>query len=297
MNGMTGDLRRAEDRAARPGAAAGDSAQGASVQSERAHGASAPSDSAPSDSAPSDSADSAPNSQAGALTNRLAAPESRAMNEQAALVRTATVKTGRPTREIALRRQEDLLECALEMFSAHGFELTTIDAIAGALNMTKRTIYARYKDKAALFEAAVKRAIERWFIPLETLRALDTGERESTLIAIGRIRLGNNLSAEGARLQRIVTAEAFRFPEVYRSYDSVTMTVIHFLAEIFEKHRDRERGDWFADSELAASAFLSMVNAPARRAILSGRTPRAASLDGYVEKAVGLFLNGLRPRP
>lgn len=182
------------------------------------------------------------------------------------------------------------------MFSAQGFELTTIDAIAASLNMTKRTIYARYKDKAALFEAAVKRAIERWFIPLETLRALDTGELDSTLVAIGRVRLGNNISAEGARLQRIVTAEAFRFPEVYRSYDTVTMTVIQFLAEVFEKYREREPGDWFGDSELAASAFLSIINAPARRAILSGQVPKAASLEGYVEKAVGLFLDGLRPR-
>lgn len=266
MNGIIGKVRRGQDRMMAPGSATGDPVR------------------------------IKPNRAARALTNALGAPESRAMDEQVTLIRPSTSKTGRPTREIALRRQEELLECALEMFSAHGFELTTIDAIASALNMTKRTIYARYKDKAALFEAAVKRAIERWFIPLETLRELDTGDLESTLIAIGRVRLGNNLSAEGARLQRIVTAEAFRFPEVYRSFDAVTMTVIRFLGEVFEKYREQEPGDWFADPELAASAFLSMINAPARRAILSGHTPKPASLDGYVEKAVSLFLNGLRPR-
>jgi TetR/AcrR family transcriptional repressor of mexJK operon len=162
--------------------------------------------------------------------------------------------------------------------------------------MTKRTIYARYKDKSALFEAAVKRAIERWFVPLETLRAADTGQLDTTLIAIGRIRLRNNLGPEGVRLQRIVTAEAFRFPEVSRSYDEASATVIHFLAEVFDKYRKQEPGEWFADSELAGSAFLSIVNAPARRAILSGHSPKTAALDGYVEKAVGLFLNGLRPR-
>ena len=218
------------------------------------------------------------------------------MNEQVTLIRPIPGKTGRPTREIAVRRQEELLERALEMFSEHGFELTTIDAIAGSLNMTKRTIYARYKDKAALFEAAVKRAIERWFIPLETLRDADTGQLETTLRAIGRIRLANNLSSEGVRLQRIVTAEAFRFPEVYRSYDEASATAIHFLVEVFDKYREQERGEWFADSALAATAFLSIVNAPARRATLSGHAPKATVLDGYVEKAVGLFLNGLRPR-
>ena len=216
------------------------------------------------------------------------------MNEQTTLTRTNAVQTGRPTRETALRRQEELLERALEMFSEHGFELTTIDAIAGSLNMTKRTIYARYKDKGALFEAAVKRAIDRWFIPIETLRATDTGEIETTLVAIGRIRVSNNLSPEGIRLQRIVTAEAFRFPEIHRSYDKASTIVIQFLVEVFDKYRAKESGSWFADSELAASAFLSIVNTPARRALLGGRMPRPASLDGYIEKAVDLFLNGLR---
>ncbi|MEO5604038.1 MAG: TetR/AcrR family transcriptional regulator [Novosphingobium sp.] len=218
------------------------------------------------------------------------------MSEQANVTRVKAVQTGRPTRETAQRRQEELLERALEMFSEHGFELTTIDTLAASLNMTKRTIYARYKDKGALFEAAVKRAIDRWFIPIETLRSADTGQLETTLVAIGRFRLANNLSAEGVRLQRIVTAEAFRFPEVNGSYDAASRIVIHFLIEVFDKYRQQDAGDWFEDSELAASAFLSIVNAPARRAILSGRTPRPAALDGYVEKAVRLFLNGLRPR-
>lgn len=218
------------------------------------------------------------------------------MNDQTTLIRPNSGKTGRPTREIARRRQEELLERALEMFSEHGFELTTIDAIAGALNMTKRTIYARYKDKAALFEAAVNRAIARWFVPMETLRAADTGQLETTLVAIGRIRLRNNLTSEGVRLQRIVTAEAFRFPAIYRSFDFASMEVIQFLAEVFEKYRGERPGKWFADSELAASAFLSVINAPARRATLSGHQPKTAALDEYVEQAVRLFLDGFRPR-
>jgi len=216
------------------------------------------------------------------------------MDGQATLTRPKAV-TGRPTRETARRRQEELLERALEMFSEHGFELTTIEAIAGSLNMTKRTIYTRYKDKGELFEAAVKRAIDRWFIPIETLRAADTGKLETTLIAIGRLRLENNLSPEGVRLQRIVTTEAFRFPEVYRSYQTATAMVINLLVEIFDKYRAQEAGNWFDDSELAASAFLSMVNAPARRALLLGRSPRPASVDSFIDNTVRLFLGGLRP--
>lgn len=219
------------------------------------------------------------------------------MNEQMPVRPANPVQTGRPTRETAQRRQEELLERALEMFSQSGFELTTIDAIASSLNMTKRTIYARYKDKAALFEAAVKRAIDRWFIPIERLRTADTGDLETTLVAIARLRVANNLSPEGLRLQRIVTSEAFRFPEVYHAYEVVANTVIQFLVEIFEKYRAEQPGEWFEDSELAASTFLSIVNTPARRALLFGRTPQPDMMDRFIEKAVHLFMTGLLPRP
>jgi TetR/AcrR family transcriptional repressor of mexJK operon len=215
------------------------------------------------------------------------------MTEQTILTRSPA-PTGRPTRETAQRRQEELLERALEMFAEHGFELTTIDAIAGSLNMTKRTIYARYKDKSALFEAAVKRSIDWWFIPIETLRAAETGDLETTLVGIAKLRVENNLTPEGIRLQRIVTSEAFRFPEVYRSYAAASSMVIRFLVEVFEKYRARDAGVWFDDAELAAAAFLSIINAPARRALLLGRSPKPASVDEFVEKTVSLFLKGLR---
>lgn len=218
------------------------------------------------------------------------------MNEQVVLARESTSQTGRPTRETAQRRQEELLERALEMFSHGGFELTTIDAIATSLNMTKRTIYARYKDKAALFEAAVKRAIDRWYIPVETLRTADTGDLESALRAIARIRVGNNLSPEGVRLQRIVTSEAYRFPEVYEKYEAVSQAVIHYVVELLEKYRDEEPGDWFEDSTLAASAFLTIVNTPARQKLLFGRITPPEEVDRFIDKSVQLFLDGLRPR-
>lgn len=218
------------------------------------------------------------------------------MNKQLAEARDGLVLSGRPTREYARKRQEDLLERALQMFAQNGFELTTLDAVAASMNMTKRTIYARYKDKGELFEAAVKRAIERWHVPIEVLRSSDTGDLETTLIAIGRIRVHNNLSREGLRLQRIATAEAFRFPEVFRTYEMVTMDVINFLVEVFENHAAKEKVEWASDPELAATAFLSMVNAPARVALLFNRSPDPNDVEALIQRAVRLLMNGMRPR-
>lgn len=192
--------------------------------------------------------------------------------------------------------QEELLERAMHMFSRSGFELSTIEAVAASLNMTKRTIYARYKDKAALFEAAAKRAIDRWHIPSEDLRAADTGALATTLAVIARLRVKNNLSRDGIRLQRLVAAEAYRFPEIYKKYEAVSQGVIDYLAEVLDTYREHEPGPAFADSHFAASAFLTMVNTPVRQKLLFGRTPPPGEVERCIDKAVRLFLNGLRPR-
>src|SRR3546814_18920845 len=64
--------------------------------------------------------------------------------------------SGRPTREQARLRHEQLLDEALEQFLDKGFVMTTIDAIAAAVGMTKRTVYTRYPDKNALFGPEVQ---------------------------------------------------------------------------------------------------------------------------------------------
>ena len=98
-------------------------------------------------------------------------------------------KAGRPTPEQARNRHDELLDSALDLFLDKGFEQATIEAIAASVGMTKRTVYARYADKAALFKSTVQRAIERLIVAKSTLQALDSGDIEATLAAVARMRV------------------------------------------------------------------------------------------------------------
>ena len=93
----------------------------------------------------------------------------------------STPGAGRPTRAQAEQRHEQLLDHALEIFLDRGYDSATIEAIAASVRMTKRTVYARYPDKAALFRAAVQRAVDRWVIPVGDLSAVETDDLEGTL--------------------------------------------------------------------------------------------------------------------
>ncbi|MBP2368544.1 TetR/AcrR family transcriptional regulator [Pseudonocardia parietis] len=203
---------------------------------------------------------------------------------------------GRPTREQAEARHEELLDAALDLFLERGFELATIEMIAARVSMTKRTVYARHPDKAALFRAAVQRAIERHVVPREVLESLDDGDLADTLVAIGRLRIDQVMTPNGLRLQRIINTESYRFPEIFASnVEQSARPVVDFVAGLLD--RAIAAGEVApTNTGLAASTFMSMVVGGQARAIVRGETPTREELDEKVRFTVHLLLDGLRPR-
>jgi AcrR family transcriptional regulator len=214
-----------------------------------------------------------------------------------ALEPKAQTRAGRPTREQAVARHVALLDTALDMFLDKGFELTTMEGVAAAVGMTKRTIYARYDDKAALFLATVQRAIERSIVGEEELRRADTGDLQETLIAIARMRVAFVMTPEGLKLQRIINTESYRFPAIFTmSYDQTARPVVDFLADLLRRH-DSAGAIGVDRPEMAARLFMSMVVGGPVRIIVSGNRLSQEEIDDRITYAVRLFLNGVRSRP
>lgn len=182
------------------------------------------------------------------------------------------------------------------MFLDRGYAQTTIDSIAAAVNMTKRTIYARYEDKAALFRAAVQQAIKRWIVSPQTLQALECDTLEATLLAVARMRIAHAGKPEGIRLGRIISAESYRFPDLFSTaYQQGTMPVVNFLADVLRRYQ--ENGTIrVTRPQVAARAFLSLVVGGPARAIASGRHFDAQEMEERILFGVDLFLNGVRAR-
>jgi AcrR family transcriptional regulator len=203
---------------------------------------------------------------------------------------------GRPTREEAERRHIELLDEALELFLEGGFDLTTIDAIAASVGMTKRTVYARYKDKTALFKASVERAIDRWLVPMETLKSVVSDDLRATLMAIAHILVGNALGPAGQRLLRVVNVESYRFPEIATlAYERGTKQTIAFLADVLDPHI-KMGAITLASPDVAALTFLNMVVGAPARALVWGRRADKAAIEERTRFCVDLFLDGARRR-
>lgn len=215
------------------------------------------------------------------------------MNEVTAINRP---RAGRPTREQAEARHEELLDRALDHFLDKGFEQATIEAIAADVGMTKRTVYARYADKASLFRTAVRRAIERYAISDERIRATDTGDLAQTLTNLAMLRIDLVSTPQGLKLQRIIQTESYRFPDIFtETYEIGAMPTIKFMARVLK--RETAAGNLALDDPFgAANAFMSMVVTGPVRYILAASPLPAEELEKRVAFGVRLFLDGARPR-
>lgn len=203
-------------------------------------------------------------------------------------------KIGRPTRAEAETRQRQLLDTAAELFLEFGYDAATMEQIAGAVGMTKRTIYSRHADKAALFRATVQHAIERMIeSQADTLLSIENAGLESALTAIARMRLEQVTSPIGVRLQQIVNAEVRRFPDIFRiASEQVTMPVVSTLAAMLRRYADEESLT-ISNPDLAAAMFLSMVAGAPSRTIASGARIDEVALEERIALSVEIFLSGV----
>ncbi|MEA2736949.1 MAG: hypothetical protein QOH05_256 [Acetobacteraceae bacterium] len=119
---------------------------------------------------------------------------------------------GRPSATAAVLLETTILEAATAAFLANGYAATTIEAIARACGVAKRTIYARWSGKPALFRAVLERLMARWLSAAGTWAEADNLEAALNEAAVRILAVA--LSPEAIALNRLLIAESGRFPEL-----------------------------------------------------------------------------------
>jgi TetR/AcrR family transcriptional regulator, mexJK operon transcriptional repressor len=202
---------------------------------------------------------------------------------------------GRPTRADATALGERILAVATEQFLSQGFGATSIEAVAAAAGISKRTFYHRFRDKPDLFRAVVRQLIARWSSPFEA-KLTEPGTIEETLAKAAEQILAAALSREALQLYRLLIAEAPRFPELARIMAEQSAAGGTRLAQLLE--REARAGTLaFDDAGFAAEQFVNLVLAsPRRRALGLAPAMTQAELTRWTRSAVALFLDGCRKR-
>lgn len=82
----------------------------------------------------------------------------------------------------SVQTREKILSTAARMFSAHGYDNTSLAQVAREANVSKALIFWHFDSKEKLFEAALQRTLEPFFIDLADFEQLDERARIERLI-------------------------------------------------------------------------------------------------------------------
>jgi AcrR family transcriptional regulator len=215
--------------------------------------------------------------------------------------RRAAVRIGRPPKELAGKVEERILDAAHKVFLERGFEGASIDEIAALARSGKPTIYARFRDKRALFTAVMTRdilaRIEQFKVDMPT-----EGSIEERLTGAGIALLRWALDGDRIALIRLVIAEVHRFPDlasaVSRSARDLSAEVAaRLLCEIAQSD---ELGSQpaFAPQRFPTTArsFLDLVVLPILLWALFEQKLEALrpEIGPHVASSVAFFLAGCR---
>ena len=204
------------------------------------------------------------------------------------------MRRGRPSRAESAALEDRVRAAAVQAFVRAGYEGATMEAIAATAGISKRTLYAKYADKGALFAAVVPRALaELPDLPAGTLPGDDL---TSALRAFAHLVVARLVHPDAVRLRRLALVEAGRLPEAIQpAVNSVYLHSIRVLVELLSDYASR--GDIVLDDvELAADQFLSLVaGGPTILADLGVHRDEADEAH-RIDHAVDLFLRGVLPR-
>lgn len=196
-----------------------------------------------------------------------------------------------------MEKREAILEAAGRLFLEHGFERTTMDAIAAAAGVSKLTVYSHFQDKEGLFRALIARKCDQYFEgkDFEQLGALPPRE---ALTRLGDGFLGLMYHGDVLSLYRLLIGGASQQASQNRVfYESGPRPTIESLARLLGGYSARGQLR-VEDPERAAEHLLAMLQGCMhQRALLNvdPSPPAAKALKEHVEDVVAVFLRAYAP--
>ncbi|HWV13595.1 MAG TPA: TetR/AcrR family transcriptional regulator [Sphingobium sp.] len=193
-------------------------------------------------------------------------------------------RVGRPNAREAELKHEAMLEAALEEFSSHGFHGASVRAIAERAGVSTRTVYNRYTDKVALFEACLEMSATRHHVPADGKGSMRDQLMRYALHVSSRVNHDRQV-----RLARIIFRECISFPQLEevsrRQFERFQLEPVQ---KILTAH-----GFSKAQAEMLSSFYVTMLlRRWQNRVIYNEKAMSPAQIKVNAETVTSLFLNG-----
>jgi AcrR family transcriptional regulator len=201
-----------------------------------------------------------------------------------------TRSRGRPSSAEAPARRAELLNVAMRLFLAHGYEGTSIDAIAAAARVSKATIYARFGSKENLFSEIGLHSVAGMRSDLYGIQT--EGRTPEDVLIDFAARIAREVAdPERIATLRLAIACRPRFPGVaHIIHDHIADTIRPLTDYIATLQAAGVAGE--GDPKELAAHFIDLANG-GLRFLMTDDFASAGFRDRWARGVARLFLGGL----
>lgn len=201
-----------------------------------------------------------------------------------------------PGRPKDLQKRAAVLDAARRLFPTHGFEGTSMDAVAAAAGVSKLTVYSHFVDKETLFVAAMRANIEGQ-LPDQLFGRNRQGTLREQLLAIAEAFFRLIISDDAIALHRLLVAGTGSSPKLAEMFWEEGPQRIQGAFHDFLKDRIASGELAIDDPALAAEQFFSLLKGDLHGRRLCGCSGRIDddAIRRHVEATVDFFLRACRP--
>lgn len=199
-------------------------------------------------------------------------------------------KRGRPDSVQTAAIDRNILDVARRLFLTNGYANTSMEAIAVEARASKATLYARYADKAKMFNAVVSERLDVWGKAAPSDLWNETRPISDTLFLFGVAFLRGLSDADAYAFRRIIKAEADRFPELSERLreEGLKPATDRLAGVIAASHR--LQGLPINDAVSVAQAFIAALVGWIEGRDIKDVTEDLSAL--FVSRLVTIFLGG-----
>jgi TetR/AcrR family transcriptional repressor of mexJK operon len=200
----------------------------------------------------------------------------------------AAASPGRPK---DMEKRAAILEAAIELFPARGYDGVSMEAIAQLAGVSKLTVYSHFADKEALFGSAVTQCCaqqlpHRLFEPAPGLPVAEA------LFQIGRAFTDLMMDERAISLHRVMIGQAGQNRRLTEIFYGAGPRSALLEMESFLRQADAAGSLQVADPPRAAEHFFCLLKGVRHMRVLVGlcEVPGAAERDEHVAEVVRVFV-------
>lgn len=211
---------------------------------------------------------------------------------------TRSTRSAGPGRPKDLEKRAAILAAAKHLFPVHGFEGTSMDAIAALANVSKLTVYSHFKDKECLFTEAIReKCMEQ--MPEELFDVAASGSMREQMLAIARAFFDLVTSEESISLHRLLVSGVGDTEKLAQMFWTAGAQVLQSKFAGFLRSKMEAGQLEIRDPLRAASQFFCLVKGELHARKLCGLCTSEASakdIDDHLQSSVDFFVRAYATR-